>query len=170
MQSEVTDMSYTSDIPVSARSLGFWGLMPFLLLGLSLWFLEGDLAQHVTFGLVAYGAVILSFLGGIHWGLAVPGLLLEDQQGEDPVSRRGLVLSVLPSLIAWLGVLLWQSMAGFICLVGGFVMVLAMDISAGRDERIPSWFLDLRKLLTIIVLVCLVNAALFSRSIEPWPL
>lgn len=52
------------------RHLGHAGLIPFVLLALLLWVLTGELQAFVSIALAGYGALIVSFLGGIHWGIA----------------------------------------------------------------------------------------------------
>jgi len=79
-------------VPPAAMWLGFGGLVPFLGLGL-LSFGESMRDVAVT-GLIGYGVVILSFMGGCRWGFAAAGL----GEGASPAS---LGLSVLPALYAW---------------------------------------------------------------------
>ena len=58
-------------------------------------------ADDARFGLRAYGAVILSFLGGIQWGLAIRNSdgNARTRQGLTPI----LTVSIVPSLIGWTG-------------------------------------------------------------------
>ena len=57
-----------------AEALGYAGLLPFLLallgVGLAPDIGQRDFAQRLAIG---YGAAILSFLGAVHWGLALAG-------------------------------------------------------------------------------------------------
>ena len=53
-----------------AQRLGYAGLVPFGLLSLLLWLVKAELHPFVATALLCYGAVIASFLGGIHWGIA----------------------------------------------------------------------------------------------------
>lgn len=83
-----------------AERLGYAGLLPFVL-GAALIWLIGDhnLDQHafVSLALSAYAALIISFLGGIHWGLAFT-------QGDS--GREPLIWGICASLAGWLGVLM----------------------------------------------------------------
>lgn len=130
------------------------GALPFL-------FATGSLALgkplHPTVAIVTlltYGAVILSFLGGIQWGLAVR---LAD---EAPTSANRLfVLSVLPSLAAWATVLLlndpkWQLLAQLGILLG----VWGVDGLLAVQNIIPGWFFKLRTVVTCIVSACFITA------------
>jgi hypothetical protein len=53
-----------------ARTLGYAGLIPFVLLALVLWLVDAQLQAWVSITLASYAALIVSFLGGIHWGMA----------------------------------------------------------------------------------------------------
>ena len=71
---------------LSPRMLGFGGLIPFVVLAaLTLIGPEGW-KDWVSRGLIAYGAVILSFLGGITWGVAVT----REQRQEPLVQQKPL--------------------------------------------------------------------------------
>jgi len=61
-------------VPRPAAVLGGLGLLPFLAASGFAHAAEGELVFWAQTLLAAYGACILSFLGGIHWGLAIaPG-------------------------------------------------------------------------------------------------
>ena len=55
-------------VPTAAGLLGGFGVVPFLGLAASLPFLKNEPKLMIAHALVAYGATILSFLGGVHWG------------------------------------------------------------------------------------------------------
>ena len=50
--------------------LAYAGGLPFIFLAILLWLVDEELHPFVSIALAAYGAVIVSFLGGIHWGIA----------------------------------------------------------------------------------------------------
>ena len=58
-------------VPSAAGWLGGLGAAPFIGLAGAIPFLNGAPRMFVAQALVAYGATILSFLGGVHWGLAI---------------------------------------------------------------------------------------------------
>ena len=131
-------------IPRRAALLGYAGVIPFAALAalhvLGLEFAGRD-ALH---GFIAYGAVILSFLGGIRWGSAV---------ATGNGRPTGLGFSVLPSL--WAVFLLWWAdpstaawgmFAGFVLLglADGYFVV----------PGLPSWMQRLRLRLTAAVAAC----------------
>lgn len=88
---------HTSAPSIWFDRLGYAGLLPFVGLPLLLWVLpEPELQIWVATALAAYGALIVSFLGGVHWGAAWRG------GGGLPHAVWG----VVPSLLGWLGVLM----------------------------------------------------------------
>ena len=81
-------------VPRNALILGLAGLMPFVAAALCVLILEPWAHPMVRFAAQVYAVVILSFLGGVHWGLAM---------AAGPAGTQGprLFWSVMPSLIAW---------------------------------------------------------------------
>ena len=79
--------------PVSALLLGLAGLLPFWSLAITYlgraWL--GVSGPSLDLVLATYAAMIISFLGGIRWSLAVSG----------PAGGGQYALSVIPSLVAW---------------------------------------------------------------------
>ena len=145
-----------SRIPTSALQLGLAGLIPFVAAALSLWVpLPGlEPAQGLRLGL-AYGAVILSFLGGVRWGAALRPLSERRQAVEFAVS-------VLPSLAGWLALLL-PDIPALCLLIVGFLLQALWDVTSVETGKLPSWFGRLRMLLTagaVLSLVAMLAAIL----------
>ena len=106
--------------PRIAALLGYGGLLPFGALALLL-ALGGAHSARWWPMLLAYGAVILSFVGALHWGfaMALPGLGAVERQ-------RLYGWSVVPALAAW-PALLWAAPAAALLLVAGFGAHYAQD-------------------------------------------
>jgi hypothetical protein len=136
-------------VPETAIWLGVFGLLPFGGAALSAAFLGEQYGGWAMAALMAYGAVILSFLGGIHWGVAIAS-----DPGNGALPRR-LMVSVAPSLIAWAGLLL-PLRVGLLVLAAGFAAILYVDIRATRAGEMPSWYPRLRQPLSIAVLAALL--------------
>ena len=143
--------------PAPVAWLGYGGLLPFVALAVvGLW---APSTPWWSAALLAYGAVILSFVGALHWGFAMA------QSGLSSGERtRCFVWSVVPSLMAWPATLLPPA-AGAALLVAGFVAHLAQDHRlAARTTLLPAWYLPLRWRLTVTACVCLaVGAVAASR-------
>lgn len=140
-------------IPAPALVLGLGGLIPFICAAIFVWWPwpidqwlpamlahERNATQTATLALGAYGAVILSFLGGVRWGN-----LLFDQASLN--SWLPLTLSVLPSLIAWPALLL-APVPMLALLAAGFTLQYVLDIAAVKRGELPTWFGRLRLILT----------------------
>lgn len=148
-------------IPTPALVLGLGGLIPFFSAALLVWWSlpldlwlpawlmqDRSISQLASMALGAYGAVILSFLGGVRWG----NLLFDNEKLE---RWTPLTLSVIPSLIAWPALLLTPvPMLALIC--AGFTLQYALDVSAAKRGEVPPWFLRLRLILTSGAVVSLL--------------
>lgn len=120
------------------------GALPFIsLAGLALLDAGDVRGYQIDQIATAYGAVILSFLGGIRWGEAVV-------RGHSST----LFLSVLPSL-AGFSALLIDSFNGTIILMTGFAAQAIWDFMA--PGSLPIWFIRLRVLISTVVIACLAT-------------
>ena len=127
-----------SDLPPPARLLGPAGLIPFAALAIGIW---AGLPGAGT-ALAAYGATILAFLGAVHWGLALAAPATE--RGAD-LGRLG--LGVVPSLIAWVALLL-PLPAGLGLLALAILGTAAAESWAAQAGLVPRAYLGLRWLLS----------------------
>jgi hypothetical protein len=146
-------MPVTDAIPRPALMLGWAGVIPFALLtvavafDIALWYLDPQWALR------AYGACILSFLGGVQWGLMLP----RQEGGHSPFPRY--LFSVVPSLLGFLCLLI-PNRLGLVGLVIGFIGLLAYDVSTVRHGLAPRWYASLRVPLTVVIVLLLGVAAL----------
>ena len=138
-------------LPVLARWLGYAGLIPFVAIAAGLWLGPHEWRAALHSAMLGYGAVILSFMGAVHWGLAMAG----EGQGE----QRRLALSVLPALLGWLALLLPASF-GYAVLLLAFAALCLLDLLAGRHGLVPSWYPPMRVRLTGGVVLSLLLAGL----------
>ena len=146
-------MPTTDAIPRPALILGWAGVIPFALLTAAVVFDIRPWSLDPQWGLRAYGACILSFLGGVQWGL----LLHQYGGGHSPFARY--LFSVLPSLLAFLCLVI-PGQPGLIGLLIGFIGLLAYDVSTVRQGLAPRWYTSLRVQLTLTIVVLLSIAAL----------
>ena len=127
------------------RRLSFLGFVP--LAALALW-IYGSAADHpwreeAIALLATYGVATLSFLGGIRWGMAVPG-----HSGS-----RDLLLSVAPPLVGWAALLTAPPLV-FVLLAVAFAAQGAWD-----SLTLPAgWFRRTRVQLTMLEVAGLIVA------------
>jgi uncharacterized membrane protein len=143
----------SASLPRHVSLLGYGGLLPFI--GLALLIpLSHDYRPLLAVALVNYGAVILSFVGALHWGFTMTAQDMGAEQGRDR-----LTWSVIPSLIAWIATLLPMPL-GCLLLVIGFVVHLRQDRQLLRVISLPAWYWPMRLRLTLVASVCLLVTAI----------
>ncbi len=116
------------------------------------WMLQDSRQAQAAFVLLAYGATILSFLGAIHWGLA-----LRDPT-DPPIAM--LVWSVIPSLVAW-AALVWGASGGLWLLAAGLWACWGVDRCVYPRLGLQGW-LGMRLILTAVASVSCVGATVHS--------
>lgn len=146
------DMKDLSKSPKPALYLGFSGLLPFACPTLFMAMTENFIPE-LAFAQVAYGASILSFLGGARWGFALP------PNSPAKPDWINLTNSVVPSLLAWVAMLMSDSIVPATTMViMGLGIALHYDLSL--LPTYPSWFKALRSILTVVAAVSLTGMLL----------
>jgi hypothetical protein len=147
-----------ANIPRTPLLLGAAGLVPFVALALMLWALPVGYTETAVQWLLAYSAIILSFVGALHWGVA----LVHPEMGH---RERGLLMgwSVVPALVAWVALAL-PPLAGTLVMLLMFIVQLVADHVLVRHFPVTPWFLHLRQRLTVVVVVCLALAAAYLAA------
>jgi hypothetical protein len=142
------DGSAAAGMPRTAAGLTALGVLPFAGGAALAWIWPDFEAIGAIAAVIAYGAVILSFLGGMHWGFAAaPGAA----KTRTAVTYG---LSVLPSLLGWAALLLPPSI-GLGLLMLAVAGVLPLDRRAVALGAAPDWWMRLRLPVTGVVLLCL---------------
>jgi hypothetical protein len=148
----------TPALPAHAAALGHAGLIPFVACAAVMLALpDAGTRQLAGRILIGYGAVILSFLGGVHWGLvlrAAPG--------------RGasmLAVGVVPSLLGWVALLLPFPTAAAIQVAafGGFWLYEHRLLG---PTLVPPAYLAMRRWLTLVVIASL-GLAMMAPALVP---
>ena len=147
-------------IPRVAKLLGFGGAIPFVAGAVGTVFFPDPLLMARALQL--YGSSILSFLGAVHWGVA---LRTSIETGVTVRTVRDLVYGVTPSLMAW-GSSLVQPSDGLYLLAGSFGVSYVYDvIRFGAGSEIPSWYRQLRLPLSIFAITsCFIGHKRVSRA------
>jgi hypothetical protein len=144
--------------------LSVGGIVPFLLSAIVILFdpLASPVAIQV---LISYGAVILSFVGAVHWGFAlrdvahpVNGVPLTPVKLG--IERQLLLFGVIPAIIGWIALLAMihfnaPSLSVFLLLAGFFIAIVAETIGKGRGV-VAGNYLALRWGVSIVVLLTLL--------------
>ena len=136
-------------LPLWIALLGFGGLLPSIAL-LLLGQVENPGTHSIEFWGVVYGMLILNFLGGTWWAFA-------SRFRPQNVPTGILILSVLPSLLAFgLLVMMFSFAALDPMIAGGIVGGLLLlsplvDRWLAKREQTPRWWMTLRWPLSILL-------------------
>jgi hypothetical protein len=132
-----------------ARRVGYGGLIPFVFLALAVWIADPAYRAFSGLALMAYGAVIASFLGAIHWGL-----VMRDTSYQ---SLALLGWGVVPSLLAWIA-LLMSPIPGLFVIAVLLWACFAVDRVIYPRFQVQGW-LPMRLTLTLVASTsCIVGA------------
>lgn len=139
-------------IPKVALALSLLGALPFvgLSVGISLEIANKDLLLQPLF---TYGAVVLSFLGGIHWGLGV-----SNAQTRPHVAYFLYLLSVSMALLAWGVLFIAEPYLRLLAYAFLYAVVWGIDSLLYGRKLIPLWYFNLRGIVTPIVVVSMYVA------------
>ncbi len=153
-------MSQSTDHHQLIKTLGRAGLIPFVLLALMVWLLvDNDLQPFVATALACYAAIIVSFLGGVHWGAAwVHSAANSSHRDEHQVPA--LWWGISASLLAWLGIL--------IPIFSGLVWYIAQG-ELGLDEVKLQAQAGLVWLGLLLIVCYLIDRKLYpSAGLQHW--
>ncbi|HZF79316.1 MAG TPA: DUF3429 domain-containing protein [Rubrivivax sp.] len=135
-------------LPAAARRLGYAGAAPLVLGALLVWMVDADVRPYAALGLSAYAALIASFLGGLHWGLAMR---------EVNLPPSAFAWAVLPTLVAWPAVLMPPR--------GGLVVLGALLVGCYLVDRrhypaygVAHWLTLRFRLSAVAALSCFIGA------------
>lgn len=135
------------------KLLAYAGLLPFMGLSVLLWLVDPDLHPFVALALAGYGASIVSFLGGIHWGI---GFRNASRMHNAPLFNFG--WGVVPSLLAWIAITM-PAYAGLPLLALILGLCYAVDRKTYPEAGLEEW-LPMRLHLTVVAAIsCLMGAA-----------
>lgn len=132
-----------------ALKLGYAGLVPFLAGAALVWLVRADVHAYVALALSAYAALILSFLGGIHWGLAML---------RPPAQAAAWVWGVVPSLVAWPAAVMPPD-AGLVILGLMLVVCYLVDRRLYPPQGLAGWLTLRFRLSAVAALACFLGAA-----------
>lgn len=140
-------MQAAAPIPAIASRLGHAGLLPFVLGAALVWIVWPDVQPYVSASLSAYAAVVVSFLGAVHWGLAM--------RGGEP---RRFVWSVVPVPVAAVAVMMPPS-SGLV--IHGVMLVACylVDRRVYPALGLDGWLTLRFRLSALAALSCFVGAA-----------
>lgn len=151
-------------LPRTGAWLGYGGLLPFLFLAPAS-IVDENHAPYWADALFAYGAIILSFVGALHWGFAMTAGALRTESGRHQ-REACFVWSVVPALMAWLALLLTPLLSSLL-LIAGFAAHYWQDRRLAPEVGLPAWYLPLRLRLSAVACFCLGVAGFSGFWLHP---
>jgi hypothetical protein len=100
---------------------------------------------------VSYGAVIISFLGATHWGVAITRV-------NTPRATSRMLFAVLPALFGWIAMLLPQATGLFVILVSLGAIYFVDRCWGELHDR----YLSLRRRLTLVASISVALVLIFT--------
>ena len=145
--------SHSDQTRRQVKLLAYAGLIPFVGMAVLLWLVDSDLHPFLALAMAGYGAAIVSFLGGIHWGIGFKNV---SRMHNAPLFNFG--WGVVPSLMAWVAVTM-PAYAGLPLLALILGICYAVDRKTYLEAGLQEW-LPMRWHLTLVAaLSCLIGAA-----------
>ncbi len=151
-----------SPLPPILVRLSYAGLIPFIGLAILVQVAPNPVDYLSAESLASYGAVIISFLGALHWGACLK------QLGKPPVGDRWIdqnswLWGVIPAIIAWVALHIYIP-------VGLLILASILIIQRNIDQNTYNYyfsndearleFMKLRNRITYVSSACLAWAAI----------
>lgn len=139
-------------MPLSVVLLSLFGLAPFVVCGLA------AIGPHTgsdpwLAALIGYAAVVLGFVGGVHWGL-----VLREPEPRQQTTRIG--LAVVPLALGWAALVSAATLAYWVALlvlIAGYILAIAAEHRGSQQGLLTSQYMWLRWSFTIVALAMLTT-------------
>ncbi|XP_074764227.1 transmembrane protein 69 [Athene noctua] len=153
-------MKSLKESPKPALYLSLAGLIPFASVPL-LMAVQGTYYPELVSAQLMYGAVTVSFIGGMRWGFALP------ENSPAKPDWLNLANSIVSPLLAWQALLLKDITSTAIMLVIALGIALHYDVSL--LPAYPRWFKVLRVVGTVVMVLSLLSTAVLKTIAEMQP-
>ena len=140
--------------------IGLLGLFPFFIGLLDLLINKNNLFFVVHLPKY-YGSIILTFLGAIYWG-SILNLVTKSLVPEQ-IKFCIIIWSVTPSILA-ITILTMKSNFSLLLLSMGFLLCQLVDEICYQFLLFPSWYLPLRRTLTLFVVLILIYSYFIMQT------
>ena len=136
------------------------GLFPFIVGLFDLYFNKNNLFFTVNLPKY-YGSIILTFLGAVYWGTMLnitPKGFINEQ-----VKCFIIIWSIIPSILGII-ILSIKSNYSLLILFMSFLLCQIADEICNKYLSFPRWYLPLRRILTLIVVIVLLCSYFIIKS------
>ena len=125
-------------------TFGYVGFLPFALFAVCPWVFGGNIGITSIYFQLAYGSIILSFLGGMAWGW----------RDDQPNQAYNLSIGIIYSLVSCLALILIfidQVLASLLMLMIAFQSYYYFERSTADFKKRDDEYKDFRKMLSLLV-------------------
>jgi len=138
-----------SPMPKVPFWIGAGGLVPFVVLSGATWAAPQAYTNMLLNWLTSYAAIIGSFLGAVHWGVALlhPAMTEQDR-------NVFMTWSIVPAMAGWLS-LLMPAKTCLLMLIAIYAIQFGADRQLASRFNLSDWYLRLRSSLTPVAILCL---------------
>lgn len=140
-------------MPLPALLLSLIGLAPFVVCGLAALGPHAAGADPWLAALIGYAAAVLSFVGGVHWGLVL-------REPESPSLGNRLGLAVVPLGLGWAALVAAAAVGPWLALlvlIAGYILAIAAEHRASQQGLLPNRYMWLRWTFTIVAVAMLTT-------------
>ncbi len=148
-----TRTKHGSGLPQSAALMTYAGSLPPIIATIFIWLRPEDFGSDAKDFLLLYGGALITFFGGVRWGVAV--------MRPDGPTFMNLLGGIWPLLLAMPIFFLEDNRIRFLIIIATLPLLLWDDLRETRaGSGAPQWYLGVRMPLTIIMETAFVLAAL----------
>ena len=155
--SSAAPLPLSTEPDTTAQRLAYAGLVPFVAGALLVWAVRDEVQAYVALALSAYAAVVLSFLGGIHWGFGMRQPQPQSRS-QSRAASAAWVWGVVPSLVAWPAAVM-PPRGGLVILGLMLVICYAVDRRLYPAQGAAGWLTLRFRLSAVAALSCFLGAA-----------
>jgi hypothetical protein len=146
-------------MPLIALPLGLVGLVPLIFLAFGAVGPTEESAVRMVVSLVDYAALVLAFVGGMHWGMSL------HPDTQRPSLRMG--VAVLPLIVAWIALVLGQFVApsvALMLLITGYLATILTEQRAAAGLLFPPRYMAVRWVFSVVA-VMMMAMVLMLRGV-----
>jgi len=155
-------------LPTVVRYLAYAGLIPFIGLALMVQLAPTPLNYLSAESIASYGAIIVAFMGALHWGANLHALG-KPPSGDRWIDRNAWIWGITPALIAWVALHIYIPVS-LIILAATLVIQRNIDQDTYTyyfdDDAARIAFMTMRTRLSYVAAACLSWAALVILFIQ----
>ena len=146
----LTQLNNKSNI-ILPQVLGYCGLIPFIFSIICIIFIPSKSIFFINISF-SYGAIILTFVGAIYWGIAIKN---STKKGKVKDVNLMYIWSIIPSLLS-LSFFYFSNDYRYLIIIFGYIICQLVDEYFFFLNKTSIWFIKLRRKLSLIVVTTLV--------------